>query len=457
MKRRKFGLLAGISAIAATLHKAEAQSVAANPALLKTTLTPFGGERAGNADGSIPAWTGGAVAPPDSPTIVQVFTDEKPYLTVTAENMAQYQNLVSDGVMAMMTKYGFSIQVYPTHRTAAAPQYVYDNIANNVARTKPSANGGRFGFTGGYGGTPFPIPDMSDPYVAGAQIIWNHLTAWAGFCSTTTFSAEMAVSNGELVISQGDRALYKWGYYDPNGSLETFDGYLNRSHIYFTEPSSFNGQEVIAWRTANTELHPDIVWTLLNGQGRVRKAPDEEYDTPSAYSNGVQNYDEGSGFSGDPSEYDWKCLGKQELFIPYHNNAFFNTPVKTMFLPKAPNPDVIRWEKHRVWVVEATLHPGNRNVIARRRFYLDEDTWLIAIGDCYDGDNNLAKVEVGFNRSVPALPGTTSFGSLTFNLLTGDYVGVSTFEYPPYKISLSYDPLPSTYFDPQQMSAGASF
>jgi hypothetical protein len=65
MKRRDFGLLAGSSlATAAAVRPASAQSAAPDPNLLKTTLTPMGGIRAGNADGSIPAWTGGLVSPP---------------------------------------------------------------------------------------------------------------------------------------------------------------------------------------------------------------------------------------------------------------------------------------------------------------------------------------------------------------------------------------------------------
>src|SRR5579864_4575771 len=99
MKRRDFGLLASTSlATAATLRPARAQSAAPDPALLTTTLTPMGAERAGNDDGSIPAWTGGLVSaplPPDQAVGVHLFEDEQPLYTIDASNMTKYADLLT--------------------------------------------------------------------------------------------------------------------------------------------------------------------------------------------------------------------------------------------------------------------------------------------------------------------------------------------------------------------------
>ena len=65
MKRRHFGLMA-------------TSGLAAAATLLTTTLTPLGAERAGNADGSIPAWTGGMTEPSTGPVAIEVFQDEQP-------------------------------------------------------------------------------------------------------------------------------------------------------------------------------------------------------------------------------------------------------------------------------------------------------------------------------------------------------------------------------------------
>jgi hypothetical protein len=459
MKRRKLGLLVGSSlAYAAVLRSAEAQTVAApaDPALLTTTLTPLGAERAGNADGSIPAWTGGMVAAPGSPAAIRVFEDEQPLVTVDASNMAEHADLLSDGVQEMITKFGYSIKVYPTHRTAAAQQYVYDNAAKNVTRSQFSSKGGRFGFTGAYGGPPFPIIDTANPDVGGPQLIWNHLTAWAGFCATR-FSPGFVVSDDKIVLSEGGKDSFRYPYYDPEGSPETFGGYLTKTLVEFQAPPNFNGQMFLSWHTANTEEHPDITWSLLNGQGRVRKAPNEQYDTPSGYFNGLSNADENSGFYGNPSQYDWKYITKKEMYIPYHNNNLqFATPAEWL-LAKYPSPDIARWEKHRVWVVEANLHPGMYNVMARRRFYIDEDSWNIAVGESYNGDGNMSNVYLQFLRVVPSIPCVGPTGFVNFHVQQDAYLYAGLIKVPGLDFPEDNSVVPESVFDPQLVAAKASF
>jgi hypothetical protein len=460
MKRRKLGLLSGASFLATSLRPAWAQSVTPDPTLLTTTLTPLGGERAGNADGSIPAWTGGMVSPPmapNQPVDVKVFTDEQPLYKVDASNMAQYEQLLSPGIQQLMTKFGFYIKVFPTRRTAAAPQYVYENTAKNVTRARLDPAGGRFGFVGAYGGVPFPIIDTSDPLVGGAQLIWNHLTTWLGPQSSAGMVPCSVVSQGRLAMTAGGPSKFVYPYYDPKGSPETFDGYYSKMHVYTQAPAASAGQETLVWHSVNVNKQPDIIWTLVNGQGRVRKAPNEQYDTPNPATNGLNNVDESSCFYGNPLQYDWRYIGKQEMLIPYHNNQVVFTAQNEYMLPKYPNPEITRWEKHRVWVLEATLRSDQRNVYTRRRFYIDEDTWWIILGESYTSDGVMAKAYALLNRVVPSLPGTTELGCLTFNVLTGDYSYQGPLLYEGFSDTMTFAPIPDSVFEPQLMAALASF
>jgi hypothetical protein len=461
MKRRDFGLLAGSSlATAAAMRPAGAQSGPPDPALLTTTLTPLGAERAGNADGSIPAWSGGLVAPPlpaDQPTATHLFEDEQPLYTVGASNMAQYQHFLTQATQAQITKFGLTINVYPPHRTAAAPQYVYDNTAKNAVNAKLDPRGGRLGFTGAYGGVPFPIIDTSDPLVAGAQLIWNHLTAWEGYSDLTLFAPGTVVINGQVILVAGTLARTIYPYYDPTGSLETFCGYYSKGHYYDKAPGSVVGQETLVWHSTNVNIHPDIVWTLLNGQGRVRKAPNQAFDAPNPASNGIANIDESLCFYGNPSQYDWTYIEKKEMLIPYNCNKMCFTNMQDLLKPHFPDPNIVRWEKHRVWVVEATLHPGEHNVNAKRRFYMDEDTWTALLGESYDANGNLVKAYAIYTECVPSMPGTIEQGTATFNLITGDYICNGSFNFAPYSGAQFLGPQPDSDFEPQEMAANASF
>jgi hypothetical protein len=63
--------------------------------------------------------------------------------------------------------------------------------------------------------------------------------------------------------------------------------------------------------------------------------------------------------------------------------------VADMLKPGHVNPDYLRYELHRVWVVDATLKEGKRHINPRRTFYLDEDSWQILTMDHYDSQGNL--------------------------------------------------------------------
>lgn len=464
MNRRKFGLLAG-SSLAATAtgiaKPALAQPYNPDPSLLTTVLTPLGGERAGNADGSIPAWTGGIVSgplPPGTPADVPMFEDEQPLYTVDASNLPEYRNLLTEGTQVLMTKFGFRIKVYKSHRTAAAPQYVYDNTAKNVTRAKLEPSGGRFGFTGAYGGSPFPIINTSEPYIGGVQLIWNHLLNWAGYSYRAKFAPGFVITGKQVVNTSGDVTHYLCPYYDPNGSAETYEGYFYKLKADMLTPPSQDGGESIVWHSSNTLLHPDITWSLVNGQGRVRKAPDEAYDTPNPSTNGLTNFDDSSCFYGSPQKYDWKFIDKREMLIPYNCNASALATAQELVRPGFPNVDLIRWEKHRVWIVEATLHPGERNTSARRMCYIDEDAMLMVLTDMYDADNNMVKTGVFHPRCVPSLPGQIGGTQAFWNIATGDYTITGPISWPPhYQGGIFIEVQPAELFDPQQMAASASF
>ncbi len=465
MKRRTFGLMAGTSM--AALMGPMRRSFADTPdaSLLQTTLTPFGSERAGNAAGTIPAWTGGltAIPPgfeswdPNKTLPPDFFASDAMLYEVNASNMAQYSDLISEGIQALIQKQGFSLKVYPTHRTQALPQWVMDNIVLNLTRTTPQSGEYRLGFNGAYGGVPFPIPS-SDPSEAGAQIIWNNEARWnASYLHQCVCS--YTVSNGLPIQVNGERDIFRNEYYLPGGSPETYSGY------FYTvagpgqfAPATVAGGQIISKNSSNPVKHPNITWQLLAGQGRVRKAPEVLYDTPSSYADGIINYDEYFGFNGPLDKYDWKLLGKKEMLIPYNNNKVFTGIGPALHKPKFFDPEYVRWELHRVWEVEATLHPGERNVLARRRFYVDEDDWTVHVTDAWDANGNIARTQTLFNANFPNLPGTIFMNSIGYNLQTGNYVSLQgSYADAPYNTPWTFQPVPDSVFLPQAMAAAASY
>ncbi len=367
----RYPLCAAMVAALCLAGPAVAQVSADQVAKLKTSLTPFGAEKAGNKDGTIPAWTGGHTTPiaGDVPggRRGDPFKDEKPLFSISQKNVGQYADKLTDGAKAMLAKYpdSFRIDVYKTHRTAAAPQWVYDNIAKNATRAR--LNGDLV--EGAYGGVPFPIPS------SGAEVMWNHILRWRGTAAQWQVTQYQLTSAGNAVLTTVGAADQQMPYYLPDGSPEEFAkrGEYWMVRLVNNGPPIRAGEAIVGREQIDGSKSQS--WVYLTGQRRVRKLPNPCCDTPTPATAGVMTFDEIESFTGRLDRFDWKLLGKQEMYIPYNGNRLLQ-PQKDEAVLSAHhlNPDHVRWELHRMWVVEATLRagasPGDAQPLLLRRGHL---------------------------------------------------------------------------------------
>src|SRR6187431_1862140 len=100
---KKF-ILPIVGTVAGMALGASAAVSAADAAKLGAELTPLGAQKAGNADGSIPAWDGGltSAAQAGFPNYragqhhPDPYAGDKPLYTVTAANMSQYAGKLTE-------------------------------------------------------------------------------------------------------------------------------------------------------------------------------------------------------------------------------------------------------------------------------------------------------------------------------------------------------------------------
>ena len=421
-------------------------------AKLKTELTPLGAEKAGNKDGTIPAWSGGHTTPiaGDKPggRRGDPFKDEKPLFSITAKNVDQHAGKLSEGQKAMLKKYpdSYRIDVYKTHRTAAAPQWVYDNTLKNATRAKLAGDV----VEGAYGGIPFPIPKT------GAEVMWNHMLRWRGASWEFNISQYQLTADGKAVLTTDGRAEQQMPYYFQDGSAEAFaksnDFWLIR--LVNAGPPIRAGEAVLG--RENLDGSKSQGWVYLTGQRRVRKLPNPCCDTPTPAAAGVMSFDEIEVWNGRFDRFDWKLVGKQEMFIPYNANRFLQPKTDAEVIAKNHfNPDHMRWELHRVWVVEAALRQGQRHQAPKSRYYCDEDTWTCVLGDRWDANGQLWKTLWAQTFVAPDLPGTV-VGAMGFNdLLSGTaFVGnLYNAKAAQYPIVPRY---PDSAFTPDAMAAAGA-
>ncbi|NDY91800.1 DUF1329 domain-containing protein [Ideonella sp. TBM-1] len=414
MGRRGLLLLAGALCAGPALCAVSAEEAAA----LRTTLTPMGAERAGNKDGTIPAWNGVYSQMPagyrSGQRKADPFAQERPVYTITARNLQQYADRLSEGSKALLKKYpdSFRIDVYPTHRTGGAPQWVYDNTLRNATQARLSAGGLKL--EGAYGGVPFPIPK------SGHEAMWNHLLRWQGEASEVSFRT-YAVADGSVTMTSQNRVFQQFPYYRRDGSAESFKGVFLMNRVVTDGPANRAGEMLMLKDAVDQTSGSRDGWSYVVGQRRVRKSPSLAYDSPNEGTAGVMNFDELQVFSGPLDRYDWKIVGKREMVVPYHGMKALAVADEELVGPRHPNPDHLRWELHRVWVVEGQLAPGKRHVAPKRRVYLDEDTWAAVLGDIWDGQGQLWKFQFTLGTLVPEMPGYLAAGGGAVELVTGNW------------------------------------
>jgi len=428
--------------------QAYAATTADEAAKLKTTLTPMGAERGANADGSIPAWDGGVTKPAagyrNGDPRPDPFPGEKPVVSINAKNMDAYAAKLTDGVKALMKKYpDFRIDVYPTHRSAAAPQVVYDNTFKNATRAKLVDNGQ--GVEDAFGGIPFPI--TKDPY----EMILNHRLAWTGVNIQTPLRVWVMTADGKRSMASGGVQTFRRPYYDPEVTPDKFDGYYALGKFAATEPGSKAGEAILAHDGLNAKS-PRGLWQYLVGQRRVRKAPSVGYDTPDAVTSGIGLFDEAFNLFGPIDKHELTLVGKKEIYIPYNNNRSQLAKVDELVTPKTLNPSLVRWELHRVWVIEAKLAPGKRHVVAKRMYYLDEDTWQIILIDGWDAKGDLWRTNYTLTLlapDIPALLGMVMWGG--YDLQTGAYYMNMAFNELPVEVKV-LPTIPRSFFSPEELA-----
>lgn len=387
---------------------------------LGSTLTPVGAEEAGNKDGTIPAWKGGMVKLPaplanykrgSGDYYPDPFPEDKPKFKIDKSNLKQYAAMLPAGAAKRLEiNPKLYYNVYPTRRTATYPDEIYAATKENAAKATlvgdDDIQGAKLGF-------PFPIPNN------GAEAVVNHRVRYRG---------DTVVQTGNTIIVNRD------GRYQVNGfelSAQFHYGNVKRvgeeaSDLIFQvirkdlSPPRLAGNVTLVWDKLNGSRE---AWQFSPGTGRVRQAPSVAFDNPAAGTDALQNVDQADMFNGSQSRYTWKLVGKKEMYVPYNNYPLVRPELKLKDIvqPGQLNPQYLRYELHRVWVVDAELKPGAGNVFIKRRMYLDEDSWSIVGVDCYDSRNTLWRYQEGFTIALMVDKAVAAAPQVTYDLFSGRY------------------------------------
>jgi hypothetical protein len=410
-------------------------------------LTPLGGEKAGNADGSIPAWDGGlkSAAAAGFPNYrspdhyPDPYANDKPLFTITAANMGQYAAKLTEGHKALFKAYpDYKMMVYATHRSGASPERVYEATKRNATAAKLVPDGN--GFTGALSGTPFPIPQ------SGVEVYWNHVTRYRSIAAGLQVGQAPMTAGGAYTLVEFKEEFY-FQYYEPGMT----DAALNNILLFFTQettaPARLAGEVLLVQETIDQAREARRAWVYNPGQRRVRRAPNVAFDNPGTNADNLRTADQFDMYNGSPQRYDWKLVGKKEMYVPYNAYRLQDGKLKYSELLRKNhiNQDLARYELHRVWVVDSTLKPGMSHIYSRRTLYVDEDSWQILAVDCYDSRGQLYRVQEGHAMNYYNLPSLWTDLELVMDLSNGRYLALGLQSEEPRSYDFSIKRTPSDY------------
>jgi len=412
-------------------------------------LTPVGAERAGNAEGTIPEWTGGITQPPAGFRVGQFhpdpFADDRPRMQITAQNYREHADQLSEGQKAMFERYpDFRMDVYPTRRSASFPERTYEFTKRHATSCRLVADGE--GVADCAEGIPFPIPSN------GHEVIWNHKLKYKGVAIARWANQAAVTAGGQFNMVRLREELLGL-YYRPGATSESINNILLYFYQEVVSPARLAGQVLLVHETMNSSESPRQAWVYNPGQRRVRRAPNVAYDNPGTASDGLRTNDMTDMFNGAMDRFDWELVGKREMYIPYNAYRAHGPQVTPRQLIQAGhlNPDYLRYELHRVWVVEATLKEGSRHINSRRTFYVDEDSWQIVMIDHYDGAGRLWRLSEAHTINYYEMPTIMPTLEVHYDLRSGRYiVGLVDNDESPFDFSHQTSP---ENFSPQNLRA----
>jgi len=353
-------------------------------------LTYVGAEKAGNAQGTIPAY----IAPlaTDAAKVdannfySDPFADESPLFIITGKNFSKYQDNLTPGQIALLKKYPtYTMPVYKTHRTAGFPQYILDDVKYNALNTTAIEDIGLENFKYNF---PFPIPQNA------LEVIFNQNFRYRVERMQQTIIAAIVKQNGNVIINRLNekaiavKELKRLNFDVNNKAIAFFD--MERT----LSPAKQAGNIALIHETSNNATNPRMAWIYNAGQRRVRRTPDFNYGVFFDWSEGLFTVDNRDMYNGLPDRYTWTLNGKKELYIPYNSYRLQSKNLKyaDILTPNHLNQTHTRYELHRVWHVTGELKKGERHIYHKRDIYIDEDTWQAAVIDHYDNKGVLWRI-----------------------------------------------------------------
>ncbi len=419
---------------------------------LGTELTPMGANPAGNETGQIPPYTGKILGVPDwvdyegtGTFYPNPYPDEKPLFVIDSSNVHRHREQLTTGMLEMFRLYPdtFRMPIYPSKRDTRYSDFIHRNTRINAMNAELVEDGS--GVVNVFGGIPFPIPQN------GEELAFNNQYAPNTYATRGEIAVATVYNNGTRSLTTRIEDRY-FEFFDPEVERHAYSDLAARVMILTTSPAREKGKVILVHEYSNLTKSPRNAWQYLPGTRRVRRAPTISYDYPDG-PGGLRTVDDALIFNGATDRFTWKMEGVRELYVPYNNNLLDDPDLSydDILGLYHINPDVMRYELHRCWVVVGELKRGKRHIYSKRRMYVDEDSWAGLLAENYDRSGQLMRANMRTMVNLYDMPGMGPRVEIYHDLQKQAYQAVNLINEekgPPKVVGNIWD---ASYFTPANL------
>ena len=379
-------------------------------------LTPLGAERAGNGT-DIPPWRGGLSMPPLSYSgpghaRPDPFEHDAPLTRITPANVQHFQNMLPSGFQSLLAGADFTLFVYPSRRTAAAPNNWYEqtylNVLQQPDRLEQMA-----------GGVPYPMPSRGSEVLSNATLRWQgrHYYGFERLFQVRQGGIESWPLASWSVFPWASPRQLSWPERVAEWEQQRRESLAASGDVFGGVPGGVSVALWHSWRERELDgaFHQQQVIYLTSTELSLKRLAEGNRPAPNILSPTL--------LSGQPEQYHWQLLGKRELLIPYNNYRLSNPESGAPAFLTAGLPDFsrVRFEKHRVWVIDGVLKGREKAVYGKQVLYIDEDSWAVVMADRYSTAGKLTSVAMALLTTAYEVPAIVAEYQLEFNRSEGEY------------------------------------
>ncbi|MEE8556652.1 MAG: DUF1329 domain-containing protein, partial [Myxococcota bacterium] len=295
---------------------------------------------------------------------------------------------------------GMELKIGPAYRKYGEATIYSEATEKFHTQAQIGRDGGLIGYVAGL---PFPgeIDCAGDPQ-AGLKLVWNFMKQWDGDGSTSSYFYSYWDRGEQLPLYYEGTAKSiilsnrpEPHYLTQDGDIFKNEKRLTAFGIEVDAPFDARGIMLMTYRykVSDGPLDKgknDDTWVYVPDLRRVRRISSAQ--RTDAVAGTDFTFDDLRSFSGIPPQYEWSCIGEQDVVAPVNTKVWaYPYEEEHNFGPYGLSYADDQWELRDAWIIR--FKPKNEDhPYSSKSIWIDKETYIPLYSFAYDRKGELWKI-----------------------------------------------------------------